>query len=101
MPTLGQAISTLKINGQTHIMPALADSSRKLNMEIQKELRIKKEYKAAINGTDFGTEWRIEKFEQSDIDTFTKEVSSKLDLPQYETYAPWNPIYKKSKTIIK
>ena len=49
----------------------------------------------------FNTRYQVVTLEdQPPIDQFVRGMRSKLDWGDYQTYAPWNPIFNKSKTII-
>ena len=69
--------------------------------------RVKKELKNKIMVEDiaksarFNTSYQVVTLErQPSMDLYVKNMQAQLDWKQYTTFAPWNPIFNKSKTII-
>ena len=102
MVKLGEAISSLKIDGlsyknKTFKNPEWWSAAHKLKKEIKRSEEIKNIAKSAR----FNTRYEVVTLdEQPSIDRYVKGMQSSLDWGQYQTYAPWNPVFNKSKTII-
>jgi hypothetical protein len=61
----------------------------------------KTDIKEAAKSARFNSSYKVVTLEnQPPVDQFIREMRSKLDWQQYNTYAPWNPIFNKSDTII-
>lgn len=102
MVKLGEAISSLKIDGlsyknKTFKNPEWWSAAHKLKREIKRSEEIKEIAKSAR----FNTSYQVVTLErQPSIDHYVREMQTQLDWRQYGTFAPWNPIFNKSKTIV-
>ena len=101
MAKLGNLISSLTIDGisynGTFKNPEWWSAAHKLKKEIKNRGIIQDVAKTAR----FNTSYNVVTLEgQPPVDQFVRGMQSKLDWKQYQTLAPWNPVFNKSKTII-
>lgn len=69
--------------------------------KLKKEVKNAEMIKEAAKSAGFNSSYKVITLEnQPPVDQFIREMRTKLDWQQYNTYAPWNPIFNKSDTII-
>ena len=98
MPRLSEAISTLKIDGKTFTSPEWWSSKHKLTRQVKnenltKEL-IQKHTQKLVGSLEVNT---LES--QPSADVYVRQMQTLLDTDKYGDFAPWNPIFRKSRPI--
>ena len=97
MPTLADSISMLKIGKKAFQNPEWWSSQHKLKSATKYNEIVTTVAKKA----NFRNEYRtVTISDQPPVDEYISSTLSRLDLPGSSDYAPWNPMFRKSKTII-
>jgi hypothetical protein len=97
MPTLADAVKLLKVGDKTFDSPQWWSTQHKL----KKHTKYNEVVKKVAQKANFGINYRVVTLEnQPTVDEYVSMMASKMEYPAYKEYAPWNPAFRKSKTII-
>jgi len=76
-------------------------NARRRNLQKQMQQIINPEVKAPKITFDLKNSFKINDVAGEPADVFSRRMIDSLDLPEFQEYAPWNPVYNKpSNTII-
>ena len=98
MVKLSEAISTLKIDGKTFTNPEWWSSKHKLTRQVKNEVLtkelIQKHTERLVGSLEVNT---LES--QPSTDVYIREMQTLLDTDKFSEFAPWNPVFRKTKPI--
>ncbi len=97
MPTLADSISMIKIGKVVFNNPDCLSSHLKLKKEPKNNALVAN----VMQKANFRNEYQVVTLEnQPTADEYISTSLSKMDFDCSDVYAPWNPMFRKSKTLI-
>ena len=101
MPSLAESITLLKVDGKTFKNPEWWASTHKIKREVKNEALIKELYEKHIGKINIRTSYRVvTRDEMPNTDQFVRTMLTDLDFQTHEKFAPWDPVFRKFKTLI-
>lgn len=98
MPKLSEALTTLTVGNKKFQNPEWWSSKHKLTREVKRE-NTTKEIIQRLTPRIGGQLEVITLENQPPADVLVKRMHSELDNSKYEEFAPWSPIFRKTKPI--
>ena len=101
MPTLADSISKLKIDGKTFNNPQWWSSTHKITRQVKKANEMKDLYRKYIGKINLKTSYKIVTVDEIPrTDIYIKRLRQDAGNVEFNTFAPWNSIFNKYKTLI-
>lgn len=99
MVKLSEALTTLTVGGKKFKNPEWWSSKHKLTREVKK-VNSTKEIIQRLTPRIGGELEVITLEKQPPTDLYVRQMHSLLDNDKYSEFAPWSPIYRKSRVIL-
>ncbi len=96
MPRLSEALTHLQVGKKNFKNPEWWSAKHKLTREVKRSIKAAE----VRQKPNLRFSYTTNSLEQPSADMYIRQAKAKVDRAEYAELAPWNPVFRKSKTII-
>ena len=102
MPKIADVTSRIRLDKQKHAsMRKAQEAQRKIAEKVKNDAEMRELYRKVFGEVNFRTQYKVVTVDElPPADIYVRNLKQEMGNPEYQTYAPWNPVFRPYTPII-